>query len=70
MLYQHPPTTLKEPQIPPNRDRKALNGGTLGGLGIYTHCTATWRLWVWWLTSAWCLGELGLSKEAFSLQAI
>ena len=30
-IYQHPPTT--PPQITSNRDHKALNRGTLGGLG-------------------------------------
>ena len=31
-MFQHPP--FKEPQIPSNRDHKALNRGTLGGLGF------------------------------------
>ena len=29
-----PQLPFKEPQIPSNRDHKALNRGTLGGLGI------------------------------------
>ena len=33
-MYQHPQLPLKEPQIPSNRDHKALNRGTLGGLGM------------------------------------
>ena len=30
-----PQLTLKRPQIPSNRDHKALNRGTLGGVGSY-----------------------------------
>ena len=36
-IYQHPQLPFKTPQIPSNRDHKALNRGTLGGLGIYIY---------------------------------
>ena len=32
-MFQRPPTIFKMPHIQTNRDHKALNGGTLRGLG-------------------------------------
>ena len=34
-LYQHPQLPFKRPQIPSNRDHKALNRAALGGLGTW-----------------------------------
>ena len=34
VIYQHPQLPFKKPQIESNRDHKALNRGTLGGLGM------------------------------------
>ena len=62
VLNQHPPTPLKTPQIPSNRDQKARNRGILGVLGmlgffksgIYLKAPKTSRgfvagpgLWLW-----------------------